>query len=436
MAPEHLRAAFPPQPPDEPDQGDPRSDVYAMGAMLYEALTGRLPFPGDLTPGARPSAKQLADLDDQQRAGPTGVRQLNRRVDRGLARLVERCLAYDPADRPRSAAELGAALRRNSSSPMARASRWGRIHRGLVAVATTLVCVIALGAAGWRATLEPYAVRQLRAGWAAYDHHDAEGAIDRFQRAIGAADPLSEAQLADAYRGRGQSRMVARQFKEAGEDLFLAYQETKDAKLLDAIVYCNVQTGSNETAIGMANSLLSSSYDSAALRNNLGMAYSRMGLLPDALVSFKAAAEMRPLSGLVMRNLAWCQFKSCVKDRIATTEEMVTEIDRALQSERSPSAELYFNAACIVAWTADAQSRGPEIIEHLRHALARGLRLDRLESDLIPTWLRDEPDFVELTNSPECDGDGAPPQFLVNPLEDGYGIGNLRATEAKKNFAP
>jgi hypothetical protein len=51
-------------------------------------------------------------------------------------------------------------------------------------VAATILCALALGAAGWRATLEPYAVRQLRGGWAAYDQGDAAEAIACFQKAI------------------------------------------------------------------------------------------------------------------------------------------------------------------------------------------------------------------------------------------------------------
>lgn len=67
--------------------GDERTDVFAAGAILYEALVGRAPGPGEASPRA---------------AGA--------RVPRSLDAAVRRALAPDPADRFRSADEFACAL--------------------------------------------------------------------------------------------------------------------------------------------------------------------------------------------------------------------------------------------------------------------------------------------------------------------------------------
>ncbi len=87
MAPEQIRG----------QQADARTDVFALGLLLFEAATGRHPFPAD-----DPTARTLAVLRD----APLALSRLRPDLPRELERLLERCLEKDPNRRLSSAAEL------------------------------------------------------------------------------------------------------------------------------------------------------------------------------------------------------------------------------------------------------------------------------------------------------------------------------------------
>ena len=93
----------------EQAQGQPateRSDLYALGVVLYELLSGRRPFTGE-TP--------LAVLRQHVDAPPPPLREAAPYVPLTLERVVMRALAKRPEDRFASASEIGQALRRIAS---------------------------------------------------------------------------------------------------------------------------------------------------------------------------------------------------------------------------------------------------------------------------------------------------------------------------------
>jgi serine/threonine-protein kinase len=129
-------------------RGDGRSDIYALGVMLYEMLTGKTPFQG-------PNA--FAIINDRLLNNPVPPREIDPSISPELQEIIYRALERDPKNRYASAHEFAWDLRHQDQVGVAdrpelrdwktRRKPW--VRRVLFYVAMALIPLIVFGLLLW-----------------------------------------------------------------------------------------------------------------------------------------------------------------------------------------------------------------------------------------------------------------------------------------------
>jgi serine/threonine-protein kinase len=215
MAPEQARG--------EVDLVDERADVFGLGAILCEVLTGQQPFPGPNAEAAR-KARTAALEDARSRLDGCGA-------DEELVTLCRRCLAGEPWQRPRDAGVVAEAvgvylrgvaerlrraeLQRAAAEAQAREERKRRRVTLVLAASVLLLVVLGGGAAAWWHQQRREVVRDVEIALAEAEDRcraarwaEARAALERAEGRLGSGGP-AELRLR-LERARADVDMVSR----------------------------------------------------------------------------------------------------------------------------------------------------------------------------------------------------------------------------------
>jgi tetratricopeptide (TPR) repeat protein len=263
MSPEQVLA--------DPLEMDTRSDVYALGVILYELLAGRMPY--------NLSHKMHEALQAIREEEPARLSSINRHYRGDIETIVAKALEKDKARRYSSAAELAIDIRRHlNHEPIAampvstvyQLQKLARRHRALVSgvAAVFLVLVAGIAASTWEA------VRATRAQQAAISERNR--AVTEKQRAD------TESATAKAINDFLQNDLLAQAgaTRQAGPDT----RPDRDLK---------VRTALDRAAARISGKFGRQPAVEASIRQTLGDSYQDLGLYAEAAQQLERAVDLR-----------------------------------------------------------------------------------------------------------------------------------------------
>ncbi len=264
MSPEQVLA--------DPQEVDTRSDVYSLGVVLYELLSGRLPY--DLSRRQLPEAARTIREED-----PASLSSISRSCRGDIETIVGKALEKDKARRYSSAAGLAADIRRylcdepitaRPPSTAYQLQKFARRHRALVAGTAAVIVVLTAGII----VSTVLAIRASRAGQLA--------TLER-NRA------LAEKQRADDEAAA--ARAVNNFLQEDLLSQASAYNQARPDSKPDPDL--KVRTALDRAAARIQGKFDKQPLVEASIRQTIGMTYLELGVYPEAQRQLERTIQLR-----------------------------------------------------------------------------------------------------------------------------------------------
>ena len=406
MAPEQLRSVVLDGSTDG-DQADPRSDLYSLGVILYELLSGSHPF--GVIPWDRSLEGIAEHLIERQKKRPESVQLKNPLVDKRTAELLLDCLAFDPACRPQSADVLSAAFRKQAKLVW-RGKRWvGNHPRRAMTFAAVMLLLVSAGV-GFFIFRAPYSVRQFQHGLKHFERGQYELAKDYFDDSV-RSDPKNW----DALVVRARTYQQLENFSWAFEDFESAYRLKPTAGLIASKAYCLARLKHHDEALSCNRKALEDGHETAAVLNNTGFCYVQLRQLDRAEEYLRRAIEADENLQAPHHSLAFISLNRAYGGQPVSLSALThakTAIDIG-----PPSVDLYCHAAALSALAARRDpSLMPHALEYLERAIDCGFDPKSLASHPAFVSLHGQRAFEELLASPSPSRRPIKADLLVEPF--------------------
>ncbi len=248
MAPEQARG--------DVDQIDARTDIYALGAVLFEILTDRIPHQGKTT-------REL--LRTITRGEVLRASEIDAKVPKALSAICVKAMATLPADRYATALDLATDVQRYlADEPVSvyrepwpvRAGRWVRLHRSLCVATAAVLLVATLSASAWT-LVEQRRIQRLRteahellsAGQQALAHSDLAEARLQLARAVtvvGQESSLAEIRTdAQSLLDEANRQLAEQQVRVDARQKYARFQELRDTALFHGTLMTGIDVAAN-----------------------------------------------------------------------------------------------------------------------------------------------------------------------------------------------
>jgi serine/threonine protein kinase len=367
MAPERLRHLL----GEWGGEAPAAADVYSLGVVLFEALTGRVPFRTDGPPLPEFVAEELLFL---QAGGVPGVRAANPSVPPALARLVERCLAADPAKRP-----TAASLARELEHHLRRGTRRARL------LSLAGAALVGVGLSAWQVLAAPAPAPSIP------------------PPPPSAPAPPAVPTTAEEFFDRGVQFLRAGDVNPAVKDFGEAHQRRPDPRTRAFIAYCEARRANPRSAAAYYDDVMRQGYNLAWVHNNRAAALIKMGSaanLRDAIREATEALDLEPALRAARFNRAVARYHLNIDRNFKLADPDCLADLNAVMETGPYSPDLYYKAALILAASGDGnEAQLSRAVSYVREVLLLGKSFQQLAGNpVLKRHLGERDDFRALAS--------------------------------------